>query len=484
MRYVSVARVSTEAQTDNTSLETQTATIQSFGTRLGLECVASFTDTASGSEAGLRDREGLRKALGYLDEGKAEILITYDVSRAGRETSVVKELIKQIYSKGAKLGVASEGRVFDSASEARKALFWTANVAEYEWMQIQERTSRGRIAAMRQGAWTQAVPYGYRTAKLNNVKKLVPDEYEASMLHKVYQLILDGKTRGEISRYMNQVDGRRRWSTTAVSNAINRIDFYSGITVEQRYTVDGQETVVPYEVPPIIDAELLKRLKPAVKTNQKRGGRVVPYQGTTKCSCGEDTYVNCTYKQKDGTVVFSLGCASYNRRLQHQSRGLTYDKPYCKGSVAHTKIDKVLREALSRTDVKDISETALASLMESLSIKQNEFAAVKENRDSITDALLNSSFTNINQVIEDKLKQLIEEESKLTRQIVALEKSIGLIKNRAVTNNEELLNLLNQRDYSRLNKMLAETGITITINGMVHPVQVFIGLTAEMSTVL
>src|SRR6056297_1148320 len=106
MRYVALGRVSTDVQGNNLSRDVQFESIHAYAKGQLWSCVGEFFDTASGSQKGLEERAGLRKALDLIEEGEANLLLLYDTSRIGREGNVVDNLIQRVYELGGKVGVA------------------------------------------------------------------------------------------------------------------------------------------------------------------------------------------------------------------------------------------------------------------------------------------------------------------------------------------------------------------------------------------
>ena len=146
---VGYARVSTEDQ----KLEIQQHKLKQSG------CKKVFQEKISGAH---RQRPELAKMLEQLREG--DTVIVWKLDRLARSTRDLLEISDAIAQGGAGLKSLSEPWADTTTPAGRMVLTVFAGLAEFERELIKERTSTGRIAAMKRG-----VRFG-RPAKLDTEK--------------------------------------------------------------------------------------------------------------------------------------------------------------------------------------------------------------------------------------------------------------------------------------------------------------------------
>lgn len=104
-----------------------------------------ITDKQTGKT---REREGLMQLLGKVREG--DVVIVESISRLGRKTLDILEIVKEIEAKGAVFVSLKEN--MDTSTATGKAMFqMMCVIAELEHSLIVERTAEGMAAAKRRG---------------------------------------------------------------------------------------------------------------------------------------------------------------------------------------------------------------------------------------------------------------------------------------------------------------------------------------------
>jgi site-specific DNA recombinase len=96
-----LTRVSTDAQTDNTSHGTQFEHCNSLCESHGWRVVKRFEETESG--ASYLARLETQEAIEMIERGEARVLVMYDVSRYGRDTEYQLRMLRRICAAGGQL---------------------------------------------------------------------------------------------------------------------------------------------------------------------------------------------------------------------------------------------------------------------------------------------------------------------------------------------------------------------------------------------
>ena len=176
-------RISTDEENQPTSLHSQRERLHAFcNSQDGWRIVAHEEDRASGTKL---DRPGLQRALALARSGDVDLLLCYRVDRLSRKVRQLAQLAEELDSYGCVLRSATEP--FDTGSAAgRMMLQMLAVFAEFEHATIVDRVTAGIERRAKEGRWTSGrIPFGYRR---NEQKRLVPDEREAPVVRRLFQL--------------------------------------------------------------------------------------------------------------------------------------------------------------------------------------------------------------------------------------------------------------------------------------------------------
>lgn len=114
----------------------------------GVELDKVFTETVSGKNA---DREQLKAMLAYVREG--DVIHCHELSRLGRNTADMLNIIDQVKAKGASIKFHKEGMTAGANENAAGRLMLTvlAGVAQMEREMMLERQAEGYAAAKAAG---------------------------------------------------------------------------------------------------------------------------------------------------------------------------------------------------------------------------------------------------------------------------------------------------------------------------------------------
>lgn len=311
------ARVSSQHQRNNFSLETQLERMRQYAVEQQIVVVSELQDISTGTRT---QRQGLNQALTLLTSGQANVLIVYQLDRLTRVALDNTLLRRQLQHLGVELHYAASGRQVGISVADDLADEQEAQAAEIEQRNLKERMMRGRQAKIASGRWlgNGHVPYGYRVEGQGATKALVVDGEHAEIVRLIFRLYVHGddgtpiSTRG-IARKLTAMQiptphDIRGWShkkraygewTAQSLHPILRHKAYIGKFVHNRVQTlpDGRtrrttpEEQTEVDVPAILeDAQLWHAAQAKLAINAQRAARRVGFEyllaGRITCACG------------------------------------------------------------------------------------------------------------------------------------------------------------------------------------------------------
>lgn len=481
MRYIAVARVSSNQQVENTSIGHQLETIDRYANDQLYEKVGEYTD--QDSRTSYLEREGLQAALKDIRERKADAIIFYDTSRIGIDVAI-RMFIEDLYHAGGKLGIATDGKVYATKDDAIERTMVTGFTSTYEYMQIQRRTNSGKRRAAALGGYLGKPPFGYRLETVvvqgTKVKKPVIDDLEASIVHEVLEALIAGEGRYTLSSRLNQ-KYKGLLKTKFNYNFIKRIEGhlpkYVGGTEVRTVKVAGDDLELRVEFPRIISDETHNRVKKALhfaaKNNTKPNQQTTPFRRLIYCTCGEF----CTNGGRRYGQV-SLTCNSYHKYHYKKSQGtLTGDEVYCRHTINHravrTKVIEFIRSDFD--NLLDRLSDANEKLMTMLNIRGKKLKELEKEIEKTKAALLQADPDTLQYVaatFNEKLAALEKQRFELAAKVKENEEDIerlGRFFGNTYTENledlmEKAISLMEADEWEEANSLLYDLGLLITLD--------------------
>ncbi len=163
-RAIFYARVSSEGQIDNTSIDTQIERGKAYAISQGWNLEQIFIEDGESGKS--TDRTSFQEMVSYIKENPVDILLTFKLDRLSRSLKDILVFIDdELEPKGIALQSVTENFNTQSA-EGRLFLQMLGSFAEFERKRINERTMSGKVSTARKGGWNGGhVPYGYRKVK-------------------------------------------------------------------------------------------------------------------------------------------------------------------------------------------------------------------------------------------------------------------------------------------------------------------------------
>jgi site-specific DNA recombinase len=192
------ARVSSEGQVDNTSIDTQLDRGKAYAISQGWTLDRIFID---GGESGKStDRTHFQEMVGYIKENPVDVLLTFKLDRLSRNLKDILVFIDDnLNPKGIALQSVTENFNTQSA-EGRLFLQMLGSFAEFERKRINERTMSGKVSTAKKGGWNGGkVPYGYRQVE-NSEYDFDPEPEEARIVEQIFKLYSQGHGYGQVKQ--------------------------------------------------------------------------------------------------------------------------------------------------------------------------------------------------------------------------------------------------------------------------------------------
>lgn len=274
-------RVSSEAQVDGTSLDTQAEACRACAARLGLVVVSEHEDAGKSAKSTV-GRDALAAAVDAAITARAA-LIVYKFDRLSRNLGDGYDLRDMLLAKGCRIISATEGEA--SASPVSKALYaMMMAFSELDNDMRAERCRTGMCARAKAGFWLSNPPVGFKLGKHpSGGTILVPDGDQSVILRTAFLDFISGRIdkSGLIKRLK---DAGHPGSTI---DRIIRSPVYGGI-IRNRLT-DGEDVTAAF--PGLITADQFYVMEAKLKLKKRvqlKDNPAFPYTGIIHCSvCGQ-----------------------------------------------------------------------------------------------------------------------------------------------------------------------------------------------------
>ena len=292
MRVALYARVSTEEQVDNFSIDAQLRALRDHCSKEGWSVAGEYID--AGVSGRTDDRPDFRRMVKRAKDGEFDLILVHKFDRFFRnreKSAMYKRLLRE---KGVRVVSVSEPTDPDAAVS-----FMLEGVLEVfaEWYSINlsEETKKGKRERARNGLWNGRLPFGYRRGD-DGVPRPVPEE--VPVIKMAYGLYATGQyTDREVAQALNEAGYRTRphwaglnperiWTKDVIRETLQK-PFYLGEVTYKGERFPGQHQ-------PIISDEIWRRCQLIRKdkysrpTHTKRSNRTYLLAGILHCdSCGQ-----------------------------------------------------------------------------------------------------------------------------------------------------------------------------------------------------
>ncbi len=182
---------------ESSSIQNQRMLVEDYCRRNGITLVREFVD--DGFSGGNFLRPGFQEMLQFLEGGQANIVITKDLSRLGRDMRESSYYAEQFFpEKGIRYLAPNDG--FDSQQENPMAPFQFAMNEMY----LRDGSKKVRTVLQmkrEKGQYCACPPYGYK--KAHRESKLIPDERTAPVVQLIFQRAGEGDSSRKIAEHLD-----------------------------------------------------------------------------------------------------------------------------------------------------------------------------------------------------------------------------------------------------------------------------------------
>lgn len=450
MRVAVYARVSTERQQKEQTIDSQIEQLEQYAKKKKYTIVERYID--DGWSGGVFARPALDELRNDCARKEFEAVLMTCPDRIARKYVYQEIVIEEI--KKSEIEVIFLNRAIADTPEDRMFLSFQGVIAEYETEKIKERCRRGKLHKARKGLVVGGMaPYGYRYIKKTAGKDGCYEitQREAKIIRQVFGLLIDKQMSARsIAKYLTEHQfspprGGKKWCNSTVRRILGN-ETYAGTTYYNKcycVEIENSETSkyrrnskngrrmrpkdqwIPITVPAIIDRRTWRLAQAQVKRNAELSSRNAKYhyllQGLVFCS-------NCGYRYMGIPCHETLFYRCSNRQRKFPL------PPDCKGgSIKATKLESVVWDSVceaiknpkllmtqvgklkrKRADRRDVLEVEIREI-------ESKISRVKNQEDRMLDAYSAGAVTleqlqgqmdrirQNKQQLEEERKRFIEE---------------------------------------------------------------------------
>jgi site-specific DNA recombinase len=301
------ARVSTELQEKEQTIQSQLAALHRSARERGFHTTAALTYTDEGYSGSHLERPALDELRDHAREGRFDIVVVLCPDRLARKHAYQVLLIEELKRAGVDIYFCE--RPISDSPDDQLLLQIQGAIAEYERAKILERARRGHLHRARMGEIGFAlVPYGYRrVAKKHGGDGHVRiQEEEAAMVRQIFAWYAEeGMTLGRVVQRLNAStwtprSGAAEWSHPTVLHLLRRewyigkayynqkktllnprpvLELPSQKTPRYRVTRRPKSEWIEIPVPALVEESLFRRVQERLQENRRFARRRLKHEG-------------------------------------------------------------------------------------------------------------------------------------------------------------------------------------------------------------
>ena len=220
---------------ESESITNQREIVREYCQRNGIIIVKEFVD--DGYSGGNFERPGFQAMLEHLATGKANTVVTKDLSRLGRDMTESSYYAERFFPEH-DIRYLAPGNDFDSMGDNLMAPFQFAMNDVY-LRDTSRKVKQTLDMKRKKGKYAACPPYGYKKAE-RTTDQLVPDENTAPIVRQIFAWAADGLSARGIAVRLNQqgaipplkyrVEYRDHFTPQGASRAS---DYWNGTTVKR-----------------------------------------------------------------------------------------------------------------------------------------------------------------------------------------------------------------------------------------------------------
>lgn len=241
MRAAIYARVSTDRQQQNQTIDSQLAALRSWVGAHAHELLPGHVFTDEGYSGSRLDRPGLDALRDAAHDASFDLVAVLCPDRLARKYAYQVLLLEELRRAGCEVAFLQHP-ISDDPND-QLLLQIQGAIAEYERAVLGERFRRGKLQKARDGHYQAGkAPYGYRylPKREGEPGRLVVDEAEAGVVRTIYDWLIEERmTVRQILKRLNAGpwlprSGRHQWSNAVVHHVLAD-PVYAGTAYANRY---------------------------------------------------------------------------------------------------------------------------------------------------------------------------------------------------------------------------------------------------------
>ncbi|NFO67018.1 recombinase family protein [Clostridium botulinum] len=410
------ARFSSNNQREE-SIDAQIRAAKEFAEREGYEIVATYADKA---KSGTTDkRPEFLRMIKDCEKGVFNYIIIHKLDRFSRnkyDSAMYKRKLKQcgirLISVTERLDDSPESVILESVLEGF-AEYYSKNLARETMKGLKENGYK----CMHNG---ENPPLGY---DVNNEKKYVINEEEAESVRLIYQMTIDGNTRGEIIKELNERGYKTKLGTIFRSNSIHSIltnEKYTGVYIYNRsakkdvlgkrngHAYKDENEIIRIEggMPQIISKDDFQRVQEVLKMRKQKPGANKAKENylltrIIKCGCCGRPYQGNRRARKDKPLYVSYRCSLRKKSVTDECSNTEIRKEYVEEYV------------LSELERKIFNDEAITYLTKGINNNLRNQEKVDDGKKDILLKESNDVESQISNIVNAISQGFVQEEFKI-----------------------------------------------------------------------
>jgi site-specific DNA recombinase len=369
MQAAIYARVSTERQERDQTIESQIAILRAWVTENGHDLQPEHVFVDQGYSGSRLDRPALDRLRDEAREDAFDIVAVLSPDRLARKYAYQVLLLEEFQRVGCQVAFLHHPMSDDPNDQLLLQI--RGAIAEYERALLGERFRRGKLQKARSGHYLAGkAPYGYRYIPRHEGTPgyLVVDEAEAEMVRTLYRWLIEERmTIRQILKRLNfgpwyPRSGKHPWSPSVVHHILSD-SLYTGTAYANRYryvppqkprTPRGPRTAecscrqprpkeewIPIPVPAILDEETHRRAQVQLARNA-----TLSFRNNTKYSYLLRCLLTCS----------TCGLAMFGRTIKATARSpeRTYYTCHGKDAILTAREQRCPRRCIKAADLETV----------------------------------------------------------------------------------------------------------------------------------
>lgn len=411
LRVAAYCRVSTETEEQNSSYEVQVAHYTEFIKKNNeWEFAGIFADDGI-SGTNTKKREEFNRMIDECMEGKIDLVITKSISRFARNTLDCLKYIRQLKEKNIAVFFEKENiNTMDAKGEVLLTIM--ASLAQQESQSLSQNVKLGLQYRYQQGKVqvNHKRFMGYTKDEDGNLI-IVPEE--AEIIKRIYREYLEGKSLAGIGRDLEKdgiltAAGKPKWRPETIKKILNNEKYIGDALLQKTITVDfltkkrvkNEGHLPQYYVENSHEAIIPKELFLQAQEELHRRNNI--YTGTDK---NKRIYSS---KYALSTITFCGDCGDIYRRTYWNVHGRKEIVWRCV-----TRIEQGPKVCKSRTVKEgDLYDAVMIAINRLLAGGDNMIKTLEENIHAVIGDTTEYKISEINNLLEEKQKELIKQANK------------------------------------------------------------------------